>query len=322
MDDAPIILAGSSHPVLAQQIAAAQGGVLGEVTIKRFACSEVYVRLDSNVRGRDVVIVQSPHTSIDEHIWELLAMVDAAKAASAGTITALLPCLPYARQDKTGNSRESITPRLLATVLEAAGVSHVITMDLHAGQLQAAFRIPCDHLTAEQLILRQLRSENVGGEGWAVAAPDAGRVKLARRYAQSLNSPLVVMSKERPVHNEAEITRVIGSDLVAGRKLLVIDDLIDTAGTLCAAARTLLDHGATQVHAAGTHPVLSDPASQRLGDDSPLTSLWVCDTLPTDHLDIARLKVIPTAGLWAQALERIHSGASLSELFDGSNQQF
>ncbi len=320
-DHTPLIISGSSHPDLAGKIAQASGWPLAHITLKRFACSEVYVRLNENVRNRDVVIVQSPHTDIDAHLWELMAIVDAASSASARTITALIPCLPYSRQDKTGSSRESITTRLLAKVLEASGVNHIVTMDLHTGQLQGVFRIPCDHLTAQQLLLRRLRDHGVGGNKWVVAAPDAGRVKLARKYATLLGCELVILSKERPSHNEAHILRVIGSEHVRERNLLLIDDMIDTAGTLCAAATVLLEHGAQGVYAACTHPIFSDPAAERLSIEScPIEGIWVCDTLPTP--DIPLLEVIPTADLWASALKCIHDGDSLSALFDGHNQEF
>jgi ribose-phosphate pyrophosphokinase len=317
--DTPLIVAGTSHPQLAREISRISGWPLADVTIKRFACNEIYVRFNENVRRRDIVIVQSPHVDIDQHIWELLTLVDAARGASAGTITALIPCLPYARQDKTGHGREAITPRLLATVLEAAGVNHVMTMDLHTGQLQGVFRIPCDNLTAEPLLMTALKKDNVGGSEWVVAAPDAGRVKLARRYAAALGSELVVLSKERSAHNQAHTTRVIGSQLVSGRHVLVIDDMIDTAGTLVASAKALREVGARTVSVACTHAIFSDPARQLLFKKDIL-NVWACDTLPIEPA--VWLEIVPTAQLWADALQRVRDGDSLSQLFDGHNQEF
>jgi ribose-phosphate pyrophosphokinase len=317
--DSPLIIAGSSHPALAQRVAECADWQLGTATLKRFACGEVYVRLDDNVRRRDLVIVQSPHGAIDEQIWELLALVDAARGASAGAITALIPCLPYARQDKTGRSRESITSRLLAKMLEAAGVDHVLTMDLHTGQLQGTFRIPCDHITAEPLISARLREDGVSGDAWVIVAPDAGRAKLARRYAAQLGTQLAIMSKERPAHGQAQITRVIGAEHVGGRHALLIDDIIDTAGTLTAAAERLLEEGAASVSAACTHAILSGEAVSRL-ESGLFATVWGCDTVAGPAC--SSLRVISTAPLLADALQRLHGGESLSELFDGRNQQF
>ena len=252
------VVAGSSHPVLATKIAGHLGVELTKVERSTFADGSPYFRFEDSVRGADMFIVQTAAPSIGEHLMELLIMVNAAKLASAKRITAVIPWYFYARQDKKSRPREPITARLVADLLETAGVDRVITMDLHAGQVQGFFRIPVDHMVAVPMFAQHIR-DYLGTEVERVAvAPDTGRAKLAGKFAEMIGGGLVVLNKERPGHNQAKVTGVIGD--VAGKVAVMTDDIIDTAGTLCAGAEALREAGATRVIACATHALFNDPA--------------------------------------------------------------
>ncbi|HVG99991.1 MAG TPA: ribose-phosphate diphosphokinase, partial [Miltoncostaeaceae bacterium] len=253
-----MVFAGRASQDLGQRIAARLGIELGDVRLETFANGEIYVRFEESVRGADVFLVQSTSRPVNDSLIELLIMINAAKLASAHRITAVIPWYGYSRQDKKSAPREPITAKLIADVLEAAGVDRVLTMDLHAGQVQGFFNVPVDHMTALPMFVDHFKERVYGGdiaERMVVVSPDAGRAKLANHFAERLGATLAVLTKQRPDHNEAEITLLIGD--VAGRCAVLIDDMIDTAGTLCAGAQVVKDAGATRVFAAATHALLS-----------------------------------------------------------------
>ncbi len=256
-----MVFAGRASQDLGQRIAARLGIELGDVRLETFANGEIYVRFEESVRGADVFLVQSTSRPVNDSLVELLIMINAAKLASAHRITAVIPWYGYSRQDKKSAPREPITAKLIADVLEAAGVDRVLTMDLHAGQVQGFFNVPVDHMTALPMFVDHFKERIYDGdiaERMVVVSPDAGRAKLANHFAERLGATLAVLTKQRPDHNEAEITLLIGD--VAGRCAILIDDMIDTAGTLCAGARVVKDAGATRVFAAATHGLLSASA--------------------------------------------------------------
>jgi ribose-phosphate pyrophosphokinase len=265
-------------------------------------------------------IVQTASSPIGEHLMELLIMVNAAKLASAKRITAVIPWYFYARQDKKSRPREPITARLVADLLETAGVDRVITMDLHAGQVQGFFRIPVDHMVAVPMFAQHIR-DYLGTEVERVAvAPDTGRAKLAGKFAEMIGGGLVVLNKERPGHNQAKVTGVIGD--VAGKVAVMTDDIIDTAGTLCAGAEALREVGATRVIACATHALFNDPALARIRD-SAFEKVIVTDTVPVDELNKpANVEVLSISGLLAETIQNVFSDDSVSAIFAGENQLF
>jgi len=312
------VVAGSSHPVLAEKIAGHLGVELTKVERATFADGSPYFRLEDSVRGTDMFIVQTAATPIGEHLMELLIMVNAAKLASARRITAVIPWYFYARQDKKSRPREPITARLVADLLETAGVDRVITMDLHAGQVQGFFRIPVDHMVAVPMFAQHIR-DYLGTDVERVAvAPDTGRAKLAGKFAEMIGGGLVVLNKERPGHNQAKVTGVIGD--VAGRVAVMTDDIIDTAGTLCAGAEALREAGATRVIACATHALFNDPALARIGG-SAFEKVVVTDTVPVDELSKpANVEVLSISGLLAETIQNVFSDDSVSAIFAGENQ--
>ncbi len=259
-----MLFSGRSHPVLAQRIADQLNIELGDVKLKTFANGETYCRYKESIRGADVFIVQTCHgRATNDYLWELQVMVQAAKLASANRITAIMPWFPYSRQDKKSAPREPITAKLLADVLDAAGADRVLTMDLHAGQIQGFFRIPVDHMTALPLFARYYR-ETLGlhGEGVVAVSPDPGRAKMATKFAQMLDADFALMNKQRPAHDIASVTEVVGD--VRGKVAIMSDDIIVTGGTLVAGAQALLDAGATKVYACATHGLFPDDALEQL----------------------------------------------------------
>ena len=275
-----MVFAGRASQDLGQRIAARLGIELGDVRLETFANGEIYVRFEESVRGADVFLVQSTSRPVNDSLVELLIMINAAKLASAHRITAVIPWYGYSRQDKKSAPREPITAKLIADVLEAAGVDRVLTMDLHAGQVQGFFNVPVNHMTALPMFVDHFKERVYGGdiaERMVVVSPDAGRAKLANHFAERLGATLAVLTKQRPDHNEAEITLLIGD--VAGRCAILIDDMIDTAGTLCAGAQVVKDAGATRVFAAATHGLLSGAAVERLRD-SVIEEVVLTDTVP------------------------------------------
>jgi ribose-phosphate pyrophosphokinase len=314
------VVSGSSHPVLAEKIAGHLGVELTKVERTTFADGSPYFRFLDSVRGADMFIVQTAATPIAQNLMELLIMVNAAKLASAKRITAVIPWFFYARQDKKSRPREPITARLVADLLETAGVDRVITMDLHAGQVQGFFRIPVDHMVAVPMFTQHIR-DLLGPDVDRVAvAPDTGRAKLAGHFAELIGGGLVVLNKERPGHNQAKVTGVIGD--VAGKVAVMTDDIIDTAGTLCAGAEALREAGATRVIACATHALFNGPALQRIAE-SAFERVLVTDTVPVDELAKPdNVEVLSISGLLAETIQNVFSDDSVSAIFAGENQLF
>jgi len=312
------IYSGTSHPELANAVAAHLGVELGHPNIRRFANGEIHCRFDESIRGSDVFIVQSHAEPINASIMEQLIMVDAAKRASAKRITVVCPYYGYARQDRKAEGREPITAKLLADLMQAAGADRMVSVDLHSGQIQGFFDCPVDHLTAMPVLLDYIRSEAPGGD-FVIVSPDAGRVKVAERYSTALNADLAFVHKRHVKRkaNTVEARGVIGD--VDGRCCVLIDDMIDTAGTIVAAAELLVDQGATEVWAMATHGILSDPATDRI-KNSKISRLVVTDTLPLPaekHLDM--LEVLSVAPIIADAIDAVFEDTSVSEIFGGEN---
>lgn len=311
-----MVFAGTSSKQLARKIADRLGIELGDVRVERFKDGEVYVRFDESIRGADIFLVQSTSTPVNESLMELLIMINAAKLASAHRITAVMPWYGYSRQDKKSSPREPITARLVAQLLEAAGVDRVLTMDLHAGQIQGFFQIPVDHMTATPILADHFSERQFAGdfaEGLVVVSPDAGRAKLANHFAEKLGARLAVLAKQRPEHNEAEVTFLIGD--VDGKAALLIDDMIDTAGTLVQAVTALEREGARRIIACGVHAVLSGPAVDRL-KAAPLEEIVVTNSIPLPpDKRLPHMTVLTVAPLLGEAIRRIHDEESVSTMF-------
>lgn len=315
-----MVFSGRGNPELSAKIADYLGFALGGVNIRTFADGEIYCKYEDSIRGADVFIVQSTCRPVNDNLVELLIMTQAARLASARRITAVIPWYGYSRQDKKSQPREPITAKLVADLLEAAGVNRVLTMDLHAGQLQAFFNVPCDHMTAVPMLSDYFRFKGKGAEDIVVVAPDAGGVKTAKRCADRLGASLAILSKVRPAHNVSRVLGVIGE--VVNKTAIIVDDIVDTAGTLCNGAEALMENGAREVYAAATHPVLSDPAYERIAA-SPIKELVVTDTIPLragkDH---SKIVVLSTAQILADTIKNVYLHESVSALFQGENQLF
>jgi ribose-phosphate pyrophosphokinase len=312
------LFAGSSHQALAEEVALHLGVPLGDANLNRFADGSMHCRFGESVRGADVFIVQTHCSPVNDSIMEQLIMIDAAKRASAKRITAVCPYFGYARQDRKAEGREPITAKLVADLLTAAGADRMVSVDLHSGQIQGFFDYPVDHLMAMPVLERYLHDS--GDSELVVVAPDAGRVKVAERFSQHLDADLAFVHKRRPkgLANTVEALDVVGE--VEQRRCVIIDDMIDTAGTICAAAEILLDHGATEVWAMATHGVLSDPAIDRIKNSS-LSKVVITDTLPLPpEKQIDKIEVLSIASLIADAIDAVFEDASVSELFGGENQ--
>jgi ribose-phosphate pyrophosphokinase len=319
-----MVFAGRASQDLGQRIAGRLGIELGEVNTETFANGEIYVRFEESVRGADVFLVQSTSRPVNDSLVELLIMINAAKLASAHRITAVIPWYGYSRQDKKSAPREPITAKLIADVLEAAGVDRVLTMDLHAGQVQGFFDVPVDHMTALPMFVDHFKGRVYDGElseRLVVVSPDAGRAKLANHFAERLGATLAVLTKQRPDHNEAEITLLIGD--VAGRCAILIDDMIDTAGTLVAGAQVVKDAGATRVFAAATHGLLSGRAVERLRD-SVIEEVVLTDTvpLPDEAVALEMFRVLSVDRILADSVHNVFCDESVSAIFAGENQLF
>ena len=315
-----MLFAGRSNPRLATSIARRLGAELGSIELATFANGEIYCRYGESVRGADVFLLQSGSPPVNDNLVELLVMVDAARLASAHRITAVLPLFPYARQDKKSAPREPISARLVATLLEAAKIDRVLTMDLHAGQIQGFFSIPVDHMTALPLFANHYRRLGLSGESVVSVSPDLGRVKAARRFAQMLDSTFAVVTKVRPAHEEAVAAEVIGD--VRGKVAIIGDDVIVTGGTLVAAADALLEAGATEVHAFATHALLTPGAVEVLGRSS-LTQIAVTDTVMRDLGSLPdKVVTVSAADLLADSIRNVFEDRSVSELFAGENELF
>jgi len=311
------LVSGRSHPALAREIAQHLGVELSEANLREFANGEIHCRYDVSLRGSDVFIVQTHCGPVNDSAMEQLIMIDAAKRASAKRITAVCPYYGYSRQDRKATGREPITAKLVADMLQVAGADRVVSVDLHSGQIQGFFDVPFDHLTAMPVLVDELRRQ--GTEDLVVVAPDAGRVKVAERFSQHLSADLAFVHKRRPrgTANQVEALDVVGE--VEGRRCVLIDDMIDTAGTICAAAELLSERGAADVWAMATHGVLSDPALERL-DKSPLSRVVLTNTLPIpDDRRIDKLHVLSVAKLIADAIDAVFEDSSVSEIFGGDN---
>ena len=307
--DHPITLfSGRSNPALGRKIAEAFGTRLGEVTIKNFADGEIYVRYDESIRGTDLFIIQSTHPTGDNWI-ELLLMIDAAKRASAERVTAVIPYFGYARQERKDQPRVSIAAKLMANMLATAGIDRVLTMDLHASQIQGFFDVPVDHLYGSAVFTDYFKEVDLSN--LVVVAPDVGALKIARAYAKRLGADLAVVDKRRPRQNQAEVMNIIGD--VEGMNVLLIDDIIDTAGTLTSSAAALRDAGAMEIMAACTHALLSGPAFEHI-ESSEISRVVVTDTVPLKRPS-DRIEVVSVADIFADAINRISSDASVSTLF-------
>ncbi|MDG5767892.1 ribose-phosphate pyrophosphokinase [Balneolales bacterium ANBcel1] len=309
MDKPLAIFAGRSNLALARAIAEKYGTKLGAVTIKSFSDGELYIKYQQSIRGADVFIVQSTPPPGD-NIIELLLLIDAAKRASAHRVTAVIPYFGYARQDRKDQPRVSIASKLFANLLSETGADRVLTMDLHAPQIQGFFDIPLDHLYASSIFVEYLHSNPI--EDLVVVAPDVGSLKMARSYSKRLNAGLAFVDKRRPSQNVAEVMNIIGE--VEGKNILLIDDLIDTAGTITNAATALKSRGAKKIIASSTHPILSGPAYQRI-EDSPIDKFLVTDTVPLKKPS-DKIHVLSVAGLFAESIRRIYTDDSISTLFD------
>jgi ribose-phosphate pyrophosphokinase len=305
------IFSGSSNKLLAEKIANKLEMPLGSVELKRFSDGEIWVKYGENIRGSDVFIVQSTNPPSD-NMLELLIMVDAAKRASARNITAVIPYFGYARQDRKDQPRVSITAKLVANLITVAGASRVMTMDLHAAQIQGFFDIPFDHLYGSSVFLGCF---NDIAENLVVVSPDVGGIKMARAYAKRLNADLVVIDKRRPKQNLAEVVHIIGN--VEGKDVLIVDDLIDTAGTFVNAIQALKAKGANRIFGAVTHPLLSGPAMNRIAE-SELIKLFVTDTIEIDSTKEAKNKIsiVTASDIFAEAIKRTYYNESISSLFD------
>ncbi len=315
-----LLFAGRSNLGLSERIASTLGCELGRAELETFANGEVYCRYPQSIRGADVFIVQTGSPPVNDHLVELLVMANAARLASAHRVTAVIPLYPYARQDKKSASREPISARLVADLLQAAGVDRVLTMDLHAGQIQGFFSIPVDHMTALPLFAAHFRAEGLHGSGVVCVSPDLGRVKLARRLSRMLDAELAVANKTRPQHEVAAVTQVIGD--VRDKIALIGDDMIVTGGTILAATEALRAAGARDVRAFATHPLFAPGALQALAGGG-LAELAVTDTVAIDSPEgFPGLTVLSVSALLAQTIRRVFGDGSVSELFAGENELF
>ncbi|MCK6571184.1 ribose-phosphate pyrophosphokinase [Myxococcota bacterium] len=306
------IFAGNSNPELAREICAYLGTDLGDAKVGRFSDGEIRVEINESVRGADVYVIQSTCAPVNEHIMELLIMLDALKRASAGSISAVVPYFGYARQDRKAAPRAPISARLVTDLISAAGAQRIITMELHAGQIQGFFNGPVDHLYCSPVMLDYIASLDLHNP--VIVSPDAGGVERARAYGKRLNAGLAIIDKRRAAPNVAEIMHIVGD--VRDCDAILVDDMVDTAGTLCQGARALAEHGARRVFALATHSVLSGPAITRL-NESNIESLITSNTIPLTPAGRAcpKLKVLSAANLFGEAIKRIHDLDSVSSLF-------
>lgn len=304
------LIAGNACPSLADEICEELGLPRTSARVGRFPDGEIDVRIDHNVRGGDVYIVQSTCPPVNDNLMELLILIDAARRASAARVTAVIPYFGYARKDRKDEGRVPITAKLVANMLVGAGVSRVLTIDLHAPQIQGFFDIPVDHLYAAPVLRRHFTHQQI--EDLTVVAPDVGSSKMARGYAERMGGHLAIIDKRRVSASETEVGAVIGE--VAGRNVLMVDDMISTAGSITEAAKICRQHGAKSVRIAATHGVLCGPARERLAA-APIDELVLTDTIPVDPTGLDNLTVLSTAPLLAEAIIRVHEERSISALF-------
>ncbi|MFZ2634431.1 MAG: ribose-phosphate pyrophosphokinase [Desulfosalsimonadaceae bacterium] len=311
-DNGYVLFAGNSNPILAQAICAYLKKDLGGAKVKRFSDGEIQIEIDENVRLKDVFVIQSTSAPVNDNLVELMLMIDALKRSSAKRITAVIPYFGYARQDKKVAPRVPISAKVVADMLTTAGANRIITMDLHAGQIQGFFNIPVDNLFAAPVIIDYMRKQIT--HDTIIVSPDAGGVERARAFAKRLDCGLAIIDKRRDAPNKAKAMAVIGD--VSGKRAIILDDMADTAGTLTEAAKALATNGASEVHACCTHPVLSGPAIDRI-TDSVLQTVVVTDTIPLSDKGRAcpKIKVLSISGLIGEAIIRSHTGDSVTSLF-------
>ena len=309
-----VVFAGNSNLPLVREMCDFLSVPVGKCQVTRFSDGEIQVEIGENVRGRDIFLVQSTSSPVNDHLMELLIMIDAAKRASANSITAVVPYFGYARQDRKVAPRVPITARLCADLISAAGADRFVSMDLHAGQIQGFFNMPSDHLYASPVILEHMRKRFPDPEECVIISPDAGGVERARAFAKRLGTTLAIVDKRRQTANVAEVMNLLGD--VEGKTAVLLDDMVDTAGTLTQGAVALLENGAKRVVAYAVHPVLSGPALQRLAE-SPIEELVVTNTIPLSPAARASKKItqLSVAQIFGEAVRRIHNADSLSSLF-------
>ena len=309
------IFNGNSHPQLAQDIADILGIPVGKSKVSTFSDGEISVDINETVRGNDVFIVQSTCSPVNNNLMELLIMIDAFKRASAGRITAVIPYYGYARQDRKAKSRDPITAKLVADLLTAAGAHRILTMDLHASQIQGYFNIPVDHLLGAPILAEHFISMGLAEQDdVVVVSPDLGSVSRARKFADNLHAPIAIIDKRRPKANVSEIMNIIGD--IEGKRCILIDDMIDTAGTIANAANALKDLGAKNIYACCTHGVLSGPAIDRI-NDSAIEELVMLNTIYlSEDIDTTKIRSISVAPLFAEAIKRIYDDQPISKLFE------
>ena len=306
------IFAGNSNDELAKAIADKLGKPLGRATVTKFSDGEISVNVWESVRGRDIYIIQSTCNPVNDNLMELLIMIDAMKRASAGRINAVIPYYGYARQDRKAKARDPITAKLVANLIEAAGADRVLTMDLHANQIQGYFDIPVDHLLGMPILAKYFIDKQM--EDVVIVSPDHGSVTRARNMAQYLNCPIAIIDKRRPEPNKSEIMNIIGN--IEGKNCIILDDMIDTAGTICNAANAIKAMGAKAVFAGATHAVLSGPACERL-EASAIEELVLLNTVPlAEEKKLEKMTFLSVAPLFAEAISRVFSNGTVSELFD------
>ncbi len=307
------IFSGTANPALSQKIADHIGVSLGQVQIKRFSDGEIFVEVDENVRGMDVFVVQPTCSPANENLMELLILIDTLKRASVDRITAVIPYYGYARQDRKVQPRTPITSKLVADLLTSAGANRIMAMDLHAGQIQGFFNIPFDHLYANPIFLEYIQKEKKQ-DGLVIVSPDAGGTERARAYAKRMNADLAIIDKRREKPNQSEVMNIVGD--VKGLHAILVDDIVDTGGSLCQAAEAIIKQGARSVIGVCTHPVLSGQAVQKI-HESPLEVLVVSDTIPLGDKEkrTNKLRVLSVGKLLGEAIRRIHTGDSVSSLF-------
>ncbi len=307
------ILAGNSNRPLAEAIAKELNLTVTQAEVGKFSDGEISITLPNTVRGKDVFIIQSTSAPVNDNLMELMIMIDACKRASAGRITAVMPYFGYARQDRKARPRDPITAKLVADILTTAGADRILTMDLHAAQIQGFFEIPVDHLYGAPLLAKYYKK--MMDENWVVVSPDVGSVARARNFASRVNAPIAIVDKRRPRANAIEVMNIIGD--VKGKRCLMVDDMIDTAGTICQGAEALVKNGAAEVYACCTHGVLSGPALERL-TNSPLKEIAILDTIDVpEHIKAnPKIKILSVAKLFANAITTVFSDASLSAIYE------
>lgn len=308
------IFALSSNVPLAEKIAKDVGVELGDVSVKKFSDGEIRINIEESIRGDHVYLIQSTSAPANDHLMEVLIMIDALRRASAKTINVVIPYYGYARQDRKARSREPITAKLVANMITQAGADRILTLDLHASQIQGFFDIPVDHLLGASLLANWFLDKGLGGEDTVVVSPDHGGVTRARKLAEFLKSPLAIIDKRRPKANVAEVMNIVGD--VNGKTAVLIDDLVDTAGTITLAADALINQGANEVYACGTHAVFSGPAIERL-EASPIKKMVVTDSINlSEDKKIDKIAQVSVGELMGHAIKRIHENRSVSPLFE------